>query len=423
MYDDNNPSHDAFDSQDNANDLKTPYAVMSSVLRRHATLRNALIGGAVALVVGLAVVAVPKIYADVATANLQSEINILQAQNDQSQAAVDSLLLDARNYQDAISKLQSQIDVLQQNIDTNKARQDELKQQITAKQIELDAQRKVLGEDIKALYVSGQLSTLEMLATSKNLNEFVDSATYHEKVQQSIHKTLKEVAKLQNQLQGQKYEVDILLASQRSQQAQLDESKGKQAELLALNQTQQAAFNQQIIANQDAIRELQLKQAALNQLGATRVSISGNEKGGDCDGGSGNGGYVLASGQAGDVCNAPKDSILDWAGIENRECTSYAYWYFKQVAGNKDFTASGDAKYWIETSNYPVNNWPKVGAIGVKTEGEWGHVTIVQAVGPANFKNVNVPAGKVLTSEMNSDFTGKFSYNLRDIASMRYIYK
>jgi surface antigen len=386
-----------------------------SAKRTHQSLAIA----AVIITIGAASVAMPKIYAD----TFQDQINQLQAQNDQNQTAVDALLLDAVNYQDAIAKLQGEITVVEQNIATNQARQSDLQKAILAKQAELDAQRKVLGDDIKAMYVNGQLSTLEMLATSKNLNDFVDSDTYRTTVQNKIQGTLAEIGKLQNQLQQQKVEVDALLASQRIQQDQLDQNRAKQTELLAYNQAQQNSYNQLITANQDKIRDLQLKQAALNQQGASKVTISGNERGGDCDSGSGNGGYVLASGTMGDVCNAPKDSILDWAGIQNRECTSYAYWYFKQVEGNKDFTASGDAKFWVETSNYPVHDWPKVGAIGVKTEGEWGHVTIVQAVGPSVFKGVTVPAGQVLTSEMNSEYTGKFSYNLRGVGTLHYIYK
>ena len=232
-----------------------------------------------------------------------------------------------------------------------------------------------------------------------------------------------EIAKLQNQLQGQKQEVDKLLAAQRVQQNQLVTDRSKHSELLAYNQSQRNDFNAKIAANHDKITELQAKQAALNLQGASKVNLTGSERGGACDGGSGNGGYALASGAAGNVCDAPKDSIVDWAGIENRECTSYAYWYFKRVAGNSDFTASGDAKYWVSTSNYPVRNWPAVNAIGVKTEGQWGHVVIVQAVGPTNYKGINVPAGQVLTSEMNADFTGRFSYNLRGIGTMQYIYK
>lgn len=383
--------------------------------------KKALLGSlcAVVVIVASGAVVVPKIYAD----TLQDQIEQLQAETNRDQSAVDSLLLEAKSYEDAIAALQAQITVLEQNIAVNQNRQEDLQKQISAKQKELDAQRKVLGDDIKAMYVNDQLSTIEMLATSRNLNDFVDSATYREAVQRKIQKTLTEIAALQNQLQAQKLEIDKLLAAQRVQQDQLAEDRTRQNELLNYNTTQRTAFNERIKANQDKISELQAKQAALNQQGASRVNITGNERGGACDGGSGNGGYHLASGIMGNVCDAPKDSILDWAGIENRECTSYAYWYFKRVAGNTDFTASGDAKYWVQTSNYPVHNWPKVNAIGVKTEGQWGHVVIVQAVGPTVYKGVTVPAGQVLTSEMNSDFTGKFGYNLRGIGTMSYIYK
>jgi peptidoglycan hydrolase CwlO-like protein/surface antigen len=384
----------------------------------HASIKAKLLVAVVLLAV-IGGLTVPHIYAD----NLQDQINQLQADNDKNQSSVDALLLQAKDYQDAVNKLQDQISVVQANIATNQAHQVQLNKEIAAKQLELDAQRKVLGEDLKTMYVSGQLSTLEMLATSKNLNDFVDSDTYRTTVQKKIQKSLAQIAQLQNQLQQQKVEVDILLASQKIQQEQLASDQAKQNELLAYNQAQQASYNQIITANQDKIRAIQLQQAALNLQGAKIVTINGNERGGDCDAGTGNGGYVLASGTEGDVCNAPKDAITDWAGIQNRECTSYAYWYFKRVEGFADFTASGDAKFWIETSNYPVHDWPKVGALGVKTEGQWGHVTIVQAIGPSTYKGVQVPAGQVLTSEMNADLTGKFGYNLRPIATLHYIYK
>jgi len=397
--------------------------------RRFITAQSIVV---TAMLIAAAVVALPHIHAD----PFQDQINQLRIENSQNQNSVDTLLLQARSVQDAIDKLQAEINLVEQNIATNQARQDELQKQIAAKQEQIDAQRKVLGDDIKAMYVDGQLTALEMLATSKNLNEFVDTATYRESVQRNIQKTLNEIGVLQNQLQQRNFEVSTLLASQKVQSNQLAANKSKQAALLAMNQTQQLDFNAKISANQDRIHQLEMQQAALNAMGATLVTVNGDEKGGDCDNGWGNGGYRMASitqppvpagapapAPVPDVCDAPKDSIRDWAGIENRECTSYAYWYFKRVLGNVDFTASGDAKYWVNTSNYPVRDQPAVGAIGVKTEGDWGHVVIVQAVGPSMYKNVKVPAGQVLTSEMNIDFQGHFSYNLRTANTLHYIYK
>ncbi len=354
---------------------------------------------------------------------LQEQINALQNENANNQSVVDQLQSQAASYEDAIRMLNSQISSLQAQINDNLATQSALQTQIQEKQAQLEQQKRALGEDIKSIYVNGKMSTVEMLATSQDLSHFVDAETYRGAVQTKIQTTLNEIAKIQGQLKSQKDQVEVLLQTQKNQQAQIVSAQQEQSHLLAMNEGQQSAYSQKLKGNQAKIEELQRKQAALNAQGSSRVTISGDERGGACDAGNGNGGYRLASGGSGDVCDAPKDSILDWAGIENRECTSYAYWYFKRVLGNSDFSAQGDAKMWVNTSNYPVHDWPKVGAIGVKTAGTYGHVTIVQAVGPTTWKGVSVPAGQVLTSEMNSDFAGKFSYMLRDIVSMQYIYK
>jgi len=226
---------------------------------------------------------------------------------------------------------------------------------------------------------------------------------------------------LQQQLQAQKIEVDNLLIAQKQQQAVVDAAQAEQSRLLSLNQQQQDVYNQKIATNQGTIAELQRQQAALNTRGSQRVFITGSERGGDCDNGSGNGGYFRASGGAGDVCNAGKDSITDMHGIENRECTSYAYWYFVNVEGNFDFSAKGDANNWANSSNYGWSYTPNVGSIGVIESGTWGHVTIIQATAGQSYKGQFVPPGQVLVSEMNYDFGGHFRYSLRDTASMKYI--
>lgn len=355
--------------------------------------------------------------------SLQDQINALAQQNAQNQNAVTDLQNQAASYQDAISILNNQIAGLQIQINDNIATQNQLQAQIAQKQVELEQQKQGLSEDLKAMYVNGTMSTVEMLATSQDLSHFVDAETYRGAVQTNIQKTLAQIATIQAQLKSQKDQIEVLLQSQHNQQSQLASARSQQNSLLAMNQNQQADYNAKTKDNQAKIEELQRKQAALNAQGSSRVHISGDESGGACDNGNGNGGYRLASGAGGDACDAPKDSILDWAGIENRECTSYAYWYFKRVLGHGDFYATGDAKYWVNTSNYPTHNWPAVGAIGVKTAGAYGHVTIVQAVGPTTWKGVNVPSGQVLTSEMNSDYSGHFSYMLRDIVSMQYLYR
>jgi hypothetical protein len=109
------------------------------------------------------------------------------------------------------------------------------------------------------------------------------------------------------------------------------------------------------------ITKLEIQQAALIQSGTRNVTVAAVATvtgiGGACDSGSGNGGYPMS------WCNAPMDSeatIPYTSEAINRECTSYAYWYFTSVEGHTNFVAWGNAKYWATSSNYPTRANPTV---------------------------------------------------------------
>jgi hypothetical protein len=158
------------------------------------------------------------------------------------------------------------------------------------------------------------------------------------------------------------------------------------------------------------ITQLRIQQAVLIQSDTTNVSVAAitTGAGGACDDGNGNGGYPMS------WCNAPIDStstIPYTSDPINRECTSYAYWYFVDVEGNTGFQAWGNAKYWATSSNYPTRTTPVVGAIAVETTGAYGHVAIVQALPGQEYAGQVVPAGYVLVSEMNYDWHGHFRYS------------
>jgi surface antigen len=107
----------------------------------------------------------------------------------------------------------------------------------------------------------------------------------------------------------------------------------------------------------------------------------------------------------------------------NRECTSYAYWYFTAVEGHTGFRVSGNAKYWATSSNYPTHAAPADGAIAVETVGAYGHVAIVQALPGQEYAGRVVPAGYVLVSEMNYDWQGHFRYSYSPLSKFTaYIY-
>jgi len=175
------------------------------------------------------------------------------------------------------------------------------------------------------------------------------------------------------------------------------------------------------VAAAPVITPEQAHQATLiqeNTVAVTPVKPVG--AGGACDNGAGNGGYPM------EWCDARMDTVKTVsysADRINRECTSYAYWYFTTIGGHSDFHVTGNANRWAYTSNYPTHTTPAVGAIAVETGGYYGHVAIVQALAGATYDGKTVPEGYVLVSEMNYDWQGHFRYSYSPLGKFSaYIY-
>lgn len=362
----------------------------------------------------LILISAPIVRAD----TLQQQINNLQNQNAVVQSNVDSLQNQAKSFQDAINILQGRVNAIQGAINASQQSIADLQTKIAKAQADLDYQKTVLASNVRAIYVGGSVSTIEQLASSKNMNVFVDQQTYHKAVEGKIQKTLTDIALLQNQLNTQKAQVQQTLKVQQEQNAQLASDQQKQQSMLGYNQSQQDTFNQQIKSNSSQIAALRAQQAILNAAGSGNI-IPPNSAGagGACDAGQGqgNGGYPMP------WCNAYEDSVITSGGFPNRECTSFAYWYFTSIEG-KSLYVNGDAKYWIYTANRPVDQTPEDGAIAVKTSGQWGHVMIVVAVPGEKYGGRVVPDGSIVTFEMNTYLDGKFYVKERTYSGYYFIH-
>src|SRR5581483_11103203 len=154
----------------------------------------------------------------------------IQALNDQNaglQGQSNQLGAQAASYQDQVNKLQDQIDSLQQAIVTNQNKSDDLQKKIDAEEAELVKVKKVLGEDIKQMYLDGQVSTLELLASSSNLGDFIDKEQYRNSVQSKIKDTVDQINILKAQLVDQQKEVQALIADEKNQQGQLSSAQSQ----------------------------------------------------------------------------------------------------------------------------------------------------------------------------------------------------
>jgi surface antigen/peptidoglycan hydrolase CwlO-like protein len=368
------------------------------VLKRFYSVRVAVAALALALLIGGAAV----VHAD----KYDEQIKAISADSAASSDIINGLESQAGSYQEQINRYQAQINQYQAQISANEAKQAALQQQIVADKQKMEQQRQYLGEDIRTMYVDGQLTTIEELATSKSLSDYVDKEEYRTAVQNKVDSTIKEIAALQEQLQKQKSELDHLLASERQQNAQLSSAQGHQQQLLSYNQSQQDAYNNKLASNSSRIAQLRREQIAANARFIRGSSYSAGS------------GPACGGGYPGKWCNIPQDSVIDDWGMYNRECVSYTA--FRVAASGRYMP------YWGGVGN--ANQWPddaraahipmsygggaRPGDVAISTRGAFGHAMYVEAVSGNN----------VYVSQYNAALDGRYSTNTVSQSGLYFIH-
>jgi surface antigen/peptidoglycan hydrolase CwlO-like protein len=357
------------------------------------------------------------IYTGIAKADkFDEKIDQLQDQNSSYQNQVDELTSEADSYQDAINKLEAQINGLQQQIVANQKASDKLAAEIKQKEAELEHQKDVLGESIKQMYLEGQISTLEILAASRDISDFVNKEVSRNAVQNKIKTLVDEITQLKITLEQKQRELDARIKDQKSQQAELNDAQDEQARLLAYTVDQKAAFNSKISKNKDKIADLYRQQALEN---IRRFGGSGGQIGG--------GGYpwgyakCIHTGQVDGWCPnydwAMNGSVYNWntGGYGFRNCTDWVAW---RVRANGGFVPSGlgNARQWDDRApgyGYTVSSNPREGAAAVSNYGYYGHVMYVEKVNGD---------GTITVSDYNRAGTGKYDVNVISPSGLVFVY-
>lgn len=318
------------------------------------------------------------------------QINALQAQNDQKQAQAGILGVEATSLSDAISKLQAQIDAAQARINQLSSDIDSLKKQISDAEIELAKQKALLSQSIKAMYVSGDISTVEMLMSSKDLSDFFDKQQYQDSVREKIKTTLDKVTQLKLDLATKKEMVEKSLAEQKTLQNQLAGQKAEKDRVLALNQDQQNQLQTEISQNNDKVKELRKQQAIENAKHFQGVQVIAGNNGRDTYPNSWR--------------NSGKDTLLDNWGMYNRECVSYTAWKVYESGRFMPYWGGvGNANKWDDNARaagIAVDSTPRAGDVAIAHWGYYGHSMYVESV------NAN---GTINISQYNWDFNGTYS--------------
>ncbi len=331
-----------------------------------------------------------------------TQIRKLQNQNVKSQNKVDALFDQATSYQDAIDKLQQRIDSLQATIDKAQAQSDLLQGQIDKAKADLEHFKGLLGESIRTMYEEGQISTLEILASSNDLSDFVNKQQYRTAVQDKVKSTLDQINELKTTLEQKQRQLDSLIREKQQQQDELGAARTKQQKLLNYTSAQKASFETRINKNNSEIASLRAQQAAANQ-GHFGYSVS--------PGDPGHGGYPTR------LDRAAQDSLIDPWGMYNRECVSYTAWKVQQTFGYMPYWGGhGNAAQWpgnARADGIPTGSRPRVHSVAIWPVGYYGHAMWVEAV----YSN-----GNILVSQYNYDYQGHYSEMVISSSDLTFIY-
>ena len=367
------------------NNMRKPHLIISS---------KRLVVISIASLFAVSALVSPVVFAD----KYQDQINALNSQNAVTQGSLGQLGAQADSLQGTIAQLQSEINGLQGQITANVTKRDETVAKIAKAEADLVSQRAYLSSSLKAMYVDGGISSLEMLASSQGINDFVDQEQYQQSVQGQLQRTLDTIKQMKAQLDSDKATLERMIADLNAMQARVASQKAEQNRLLNLNEAQQAELDGQIKANSSKIADLRKQQAMEN------ARLSGGRPGAGVNCGGGYPGHVNGtSGIWG--CDYGLDQGLDNWGMYNRECVSYTA--FKVAASGRYMPAwgssgIGNANQWDDNARragIPVDGNPREGDVAVSNSGSYGHVMYVEGVGGD---------GSVYVSDYNQQYDGRY---------------
>lgn len=316
--------------------------------------------------------------------DFDAEIRAVQRQIDNYQAKASKLDKEARTLETELARISNEKATLQAQISLNEKKYKQLVEQIEETEDDIATNKDALGEIVANMYVDGQASPLEMIASSKNLGDFIDKAAYQKSMQERLASTIDEIKELKKKLDKKKIDSERVLNDQKSQRAALASKEAEQAELVSETRGKEAAFQKLSKASKARKDQIQREQQAAIEAAMRRAGGGVNAVPGD----PGKGGYP--SNLANSNYYSP---VVDPWGMYSRQCVSYTAWKVYQKNGYMPYWGGhGNANQWpgnARAAGIPVKTTPRAGSVGVVMAGQYGHVVWVESVNSNGTINIS----------------------------------
>lgn len=362
---------------------------------------------------GMALFVAPQVFADRfddQIGSIQAEINNFQQQANEIRARGDTL-------QNALDVITAEKNALQAQIDLNQTKFDQLSADIKSNEEKLERQKRTLNKTVARIYANGDTTPIVMLASSKNVGEYVSAQAVRGTVRDQMKAAMDGVKKIKTELSKQKIDIERVLNDQTRQREALAAKESEQANLVAQTRGEEAAYQNLVSAKSAEIQNLRAQQAAsYQQYGTASSSPTGLAI-------SYTNMQVMGCGASGySYCNYGWDDIVSdpWGLGYTKECVHYVAdaltrrgYYIPYGL----FAGRGNANQWIGTTSGGVaytDSTPTVNSVVYMPIGGVGHVGMVEEV----YGN-----GYIKVSQMNLPFGGHYStMDLRVTSNLSFMH-
>lgn len=310
-------------------------------------------------------------------------ISALQRDIDSFNGRIADLKAQSDTYANAIATLQSEISVLQAQIDLSQAKYDKLVDQIAQTEQQIKNNQDALGDTIASLYVEGQVTPIEMLASSKNISEYLDKQEYQTSIRDELTAKINQIKDLKAQLVQQKTDVERVLGDQKNSQNALQQKQNEQQSLYEQTKGQESSYQTLVASNQARQKQLREEQqaaiaAAINRSGGASVIEAGAAP--NYPWNSANCpmvGYYSTGGADGNG--------TDGYGYGCRQCVSYAAWRVARETGYYpiNWGNATNVPESAQSAGYSIGYSPRPGSLAVMrgtASAPEGHVVWVESV-------------------------------------------
>ena len=357
---------------------------------------------AVFAVIIIAATAIVWVNRPVSADQYDDKIRALQADMSRYQAESDRLNAEATTLANALAQITNEKNALQSQVDLSQSQYDQLIIKIADTEKQIADNQKALGSTIASLYVDDNISPIEMLASSKDIGEFLNKQEYRNSIKKELSSTITRVQDLKVQLGQQKTEVEKVLNEQKTARDSLVAKEAEQANLVAQTRNDEAAYQGMIKDSSAQIAAAKAAQAAIrarsNATGGYQLVGAGSY-----------GGYPWNS------ANCPMMGWMSTGGSDGnggdgygygcRQCVSFVA-YRSGVRGINLGNGGSAAYNLVRSAGWKdLGRTPQKGAVASL----WGISSPPYSTGSnpghtAYVEDVSADGSKVLVSQYNYDY-------------------